>query len=459
MADTFKGIITADGKKRQLPYENVLKTPVSDETLSIQGAFADAKAAGDKFKEVKVETDSLKEDLTKLKNELLTEEIVEEIWGIDYIGFTFKNGYYDSGQGWSESSAYKSYYLVATYPFDFYMNPVTWDYLSVGKYNNGEVTKENFVERLRKNGSENNLPTKENPMHFEIGQVIVITVTSGVTSFEGVCVRTTNISKIGEIKNNLFLSVSKSESSITINQGSLEYIFMRDVNPSTNLDTWRIRNYKVNGKTYLNQEIEGVIKQKDADDFVGGYHGDEKYTSVTIFVDGKLVHENETFDTTNASRVTVFVKSEVYFCNTSNKAFTRYKQLDFFKNTLRITNKWIYEGDSSFIVQRYPCGMFSINTEDIYGYTTNFTPFLQNNIEAPSKQIIDKVEFYGDGFTICVKYTGEKDKTYYRGTVSYFGLENPKRMKAYLMGIYEYQSTRTLLTNDTIESEVEVSCY
>ena len=63
MADTFKGIITADGKKRQLPYENVLKTPVSDETLSIQGAFADAKAAGDKFKEVKVETDSLKEDL------------------------------------------------------------------------------------------------------------------------------------------------------------------------------------------------------------------------------------------------------------------------------------------------------------------------------------------------------------------------------------------------------------
>ena len=63
MADTFKGIITADGKKRQLPYENVLKTPVSDETLSIQGEFADAKAAGDKFKAVKAETDSLKEDL------------------------------------------------------------------------------------------------------------------------------------------------------------------------------------------------------------------------------------------------------------------------------------------------------------------------------------------------------------------------------------------------------------
>lgn len=62
MADTFKGIITADGKKRQLPYRNVIETPMSDETLSIQGAFADSKAVGDRFKEVNAETDSLKED-------------------------------------------------------------------------------------------------------------------------------------------------------------------------------------------------------------------------------------------------------------------------------------------------------------------------------------------------------------------------------------------------------------
>lgn len=68
MADTFKGIITADGKKRQLPYRNVIETPVSDETLSIQGAFADSKVVGDKFKEVKTETDSLKEDLVNLEN-------------------------------------------------------------------------------------------------------------------------------------------------------------------------------------------------------------------------------------------------------------------------------------------------------------------------------------------------------------------------------------------------------
>ena len=67
MTDTFKGIITSDGKKRQLPYGSVLETPVSDETLSVDGGFADAKVTGDKFKEVKVETDSLKSDLGNLR--------------------------------------------------------------------------------------------------------------------------------------------------------------------------------------------------------------------------------------------------------------------------------------------------------------------------------------------------------------------------------------------------------
>lgn len=75
MADTFKGIITADGKKRQLPYESVLETPVSDETLSIQGGFADAKVVGNNFKKAKAETDSLKEDLVDIEKGIVPEEL------------------------------------------------------------------------------------------------------------------------------------------------------------------------------------------------------------------------------------------------------------------------------------------------------------------------------------------------------------------------------------------------
>ena len=64
MADTFKGIITADGKKRQLPYENVLNKPVSDKTLSVEGGFADSKIVGDKFVKVDKTTNLLKEDIS-----------------------------------------------------------------------------------------------------------------------------------------------------------------------------------------------------------------------------------------------------------------------------------------------------------------------------------------------------------------------------------------------------------
>lgn len=68
MADTFKGIITSDGKKRQLPYMNVLETPVSDKTLSVEGGFADSKIVGNKFAKVDETTNSLKEDLGDVDN-------------------------------------------------------------------------------------------------------------------------------------------------------------------------------------------------------------------------------------------------------------------------------------------------------------------------------------------------------------------------------------------------------
>lgn len=62
MADTFKGIVTADGKKRQLPYRNILDIPISDPSLTVDGGFADAAAVGKKIKKTDDDVASLKED-------------------------------------------------------------------------------------------------------------------------------------------------------------------------------------------------------------------------------------------------------------------------------------------------------------------------------------------------------------------------------------------------------------
>lgn len=137
MADTFKGIITADGKKRQLPYGSVLETPVSDETLSIQGGFADAKVVGNNFKKVKAETDSLKEDLSYYGYPILSIK-----WNDGYLkndGTIEKDSYYQTSDLIHIPSGYRlifdSFASVGTYHYCNYS--ANGEFESVGFGNTG----------------------------------------------------------------------------------------------------------------------------------------------------------------------------------------------------------------------------------------------------------------------------------------------------------------------------------
>lgn len=65
MADSILKIRTQDGDK-PIGYPGLADKPVANKTLDTEGAFADAKVVGDKFKEVKAETASLKEDMGDL---------------------------------------------------------------------------------------------------------------------------------------------------------------------------------------------------------------------------------------------------------------------------------------------------------------------------------------------------------------------------------------------------------
>lgn len=84
MADTFKGIITADGKKRTFAREGITPEYVSDKTLSVDGGFADAKATGDAVKSLKEDLIS-KADKTSL---VKTDRKLDALWklnqGISY---------------------------------------------------------------------------------------------------------------------------------------------------------------------------------------------------------------------------------------------------------------------------------------------------------------------------------------------------------------------------------------
>lgn len=63
MAESILKIHTQNGDV-PVGYPGLADKPISDKTLSKEGAFADSKAVVDRFKEVNAETDSLKEDLS-----------------------------------------------------------------------------------------------------------------------------------------------------------------------------------------------------------------------------------------------------------------------------------------------------------------------------------------------------------------------------------------------------------
>lgn len=65
MAGSILKIHTQNGDI-PIGYPGLADKPIADKTLSEEGAFADSKAVGDKFKEVNAETGSLKEDLDEL---------------------------------------------------------------------------------------------------------------------------------------------------------------------------------------------------------------------------------------------------------------------------------------------------------------------------------------------------------------------------------------------------------
>lgn len=78
MAESILKVHTQNGDI-PIGYPGLADKPIADKTLSEEGAFADSKAVGDKFKEVKTETDSLKEDLVNLNKVITSVSFPEQI--------------------------------------------------------------------------------------------------------------------------------------------------------------------------------------------------------------------------------------------------------------------------------------------------------------------------------------------------------------------------------------------
>lgn len=180
--------------------------------------------------------------------------------------------------------------------------------------------------------------------------------------------------KIDNLQNNGSLLVSKENDSINIYiptaEGYTFYVFKHWTNTSAYADIWKLWKYGITDNT-LNEvfsgeeniEWEGVVRETDGADFIGGYHGDETTTRIQIFIDGKFYGDTSAdFTLKQCDKVEIVCCSCVYsYADHTTLLFNRYKTLRWDKNGMRIKNRWIAQTNSNLQII-YPV-MMSLNRE------------------------------------------------------------------------------------------------
>lgn len=161
MAESILKIHTQNGDV-PVGYPGLADKPISDKTLSKEGAFADSKAVGDRFKEVNAETASLKEDIADLESEL-----IETVYGKNLLDISkcTANSYINSDTGIIEHDDRRKGYVTDLIPVkegyklvsSYYLNKVThpYDMLSIAHYD----ANKNFIPLFTTNIDIHEIPS------------------------------------------------------------------------------------------------------------------------------------------------------------------------------------------------------------------------------------------------------------------------------------------------------------
>ena len=275
------------------------------------------------------------------------------------------------------------------------------------------------------------------------GEESTIAVYAGTyTSFQTV---TTNVYTKAEVD---ALLVAHSGSAYRIGDrtfitnGKATYEVRHVTNADINVDCYRIYTCTLTESgqiVWSGSDADGVVKLVGEDDFLGGLHGDEITTSMSMLIDGVEVASGD-FSEVEYDTITIYCESEIYHCNTSEQAdtqaFTRYKVLTFDKDGVRVQNRWVAE--ESVNVNLCYFGLLSVlrfcadgTTPLINGYSTELGLELKGNTDtialAENNNEVVMHTRYGD---MSLTYLGPV------GTTNKCSVENytspDHRLKAYM---------------------------
>lgn len=272
-----------------------------DNTLTVSGKSADAKAVGDKFAEVDNAVDELEDKVEYIVVDKGFEQTDQTNPGFtSYAGYTINSlGNITTEYG----SSFTAFQMTADRDFDLY-------------FSSANYTPTGGACHLGANGSryrntDNNLPTEQNPIHIVKGSIVNIAVYTYGSSFVfwwnnvGYEVNPTLISDINKGINKPVICKATNPDNVDIyipskRPGSNYYFDIKlchTINADANCNVWRLdAGYLVqrDGNSFTNRvnilsggEWTCALKIHGASDFMGGsYHGDEIINNAVILIDG-----------------------------------------------------------------------------------------------------------------------------------------------------------------------------
>lgn len=167
---------------------------------------------------------------------------------------------------------------------------------------------------------------------------------------------------------------------IPTERGYINYNFIHTVHEGRNADMWRltVANLANASGGIIKQitkdgaEWEMAVRIMDRPDFIGGYaHGDEKYTSLELYVDGVKTEITSLTQCTTFEEIKIMMDSVGYDPSDNvTKALDHHKEYTINKDGIKLDQKVVWTNDynmrtSSYLAMMPPVKYSVTNSEDI----------------------------------------------------------------------------------------------
>ena len=253
----------------------------------------------------------------------------------------------------------------------------------------------------------------------------------------------------GEIQSSPYMvrKISNTEFHIyrVCSTGMIRYKYHKNVNASINLDVWQLGTIfycdtagnpikLISADGYDN---EGVLMINGEADFVGGIHGDEKFTDLAIFINGKQ-YTPENIPDTYADEIRIVVKSNITHADTTNVCMTKIKQTTFDTTGVHINNRWKLLED--LVIDKVYGSLLSIDKTCVNKYYDSTVNTFPVDIPATGGSWLDNniIDTYYMGDISAHIWAGERggDESMYRTEI----YDYDTRMKSYFGCYYGYSA-------------------